>query len=391
MKKNNYFLIIFLIVFIDLMGFGIILPLLPFIAEKYQANSFVIGLISATYSFFQIISAPILGILSDRFGRKKLLMISQIGTFLGFLILFFANSIPLIFISRIIDGITGGNISIAQAYISDITDKKNRARGMGLIGAAFGLGFIFGPIIGGILSKISFSAPALAALLVSLLTIILTFFLLEETIKLNKKTQNQRYLKKSLIKEINKIFKNKNLMIIFLTFFIVNLSFSLYQTMISLYSEKKFNFGPSENGIILSYIGILVVIVQLKIMPFFIRVFKEKKLMILGIFFLFFGFLLSGFSINLFFLFISLTIIPFGSGFFNPSIQALASEMSLKEETGEIMGILQSFGALGRILGPILGGYLFLYSIYLPFYFASFIVFFAFLFNKFFLKKTNND
>jgi DHA1 family tetracycline resistance protein-like MFS transporter len=128
MRSNKALATIFLIVFIDLLGFGIILPLLPFIAQKYQANPAQIGFLTATYSFFQLLSAPILGRLSDRFGRKKILIISQLGSALGYLILAFANSLPLLFLSRIIDGATGGNISIAQAYIADVTDKKNRAR-----------------------------------------------------------------------------------------------------------------------------------------------------------------------------------------------------------------------------------------------------------------------
>ena len=143
MKNNKMLLTIFLIVFIDILGFGIILPFIPFIAKKYLASPLIIGVLTATYSFFQFIFTPILGKLSDRYGRKKLLIISQFGSMIGYLILAFANNLPLIFLSRIIDGITGGNISIAQAYIADITTKENRAKGMGLIGAAFGLGFIF--------------------------------------------------------------------------------------------------------------------------------------------------------------------------------------------------------------------------------------------------------
>ena len=141
MQKNKYALFtIFLIVFVDLLGFGIILPLLPYIAEQYHASPFTTGLLGATYSLFQLLSGPILGRLSDRYGRKKLLALSQAGSALGYLILGLSNSLPLLFMARIIDGVTGGNISIAQAFIADITTKENRAKGMGIIGAAFGLG-----------------------------------------------------------------------------------------------------------------------------------------------------------------------------------------------------------------------------------------------------------
>lgn len=192
MQKNKSLLTIFLIVFIDLLGFGIILPLLPFIAQKYLASSLTIGFLTATYSFFQFVFAPILGYLSDRFGRKKILIISQFGSMIGYFILAFANNLPLIFLSRVIDGVTGGNISIAQAYIADVTDKKNRAKGMGLVGAAFGLGFIFGPSIGGLLSKISYSVPAFLAGCFSLITILTTYFFLKETVDLKTTTYSKK-------------------------------------------------------------------------------------------------------------------------------------------------------------------------------------------------------
>ena len=183
MKQNNKPLFtIFLIVFVDLLGFGIVLPLLPYIAEKYQASPFTIGILGATYSFFQLIAGPLLGRLSDRYGRKKLLAISQAGSAIGYLILGLSNNLPLLFLARIIDGITGGNISIAQAYIADVTTKENRAKGMGIIGAAFGMGFIFGPAIGGFLAKYSYSYPGYFAMIISIITVILTIVTLPETV-----------------------------------------------------------------------------------------------------------------------------------------------------------------------------------------------------------------
>lgn len=384
MKKDKSLLIIFLIVFIDLLGFGIILPLLPFIAEKYQANSFVIGTLTATYSFFQLIAAPILGRLSDRYGRKRLLVISQLGTLIGFLLLAFAKSLPLLFLSRIIDGITGGNISIAQAYISDITTKENRAKGMGLIGAAFGLGFIFGPIIGGLLAKISYSASALAASFISFITVVLTVIFLKETINLKKATASPKT--SFNWKNLKEVLKNRLLLIIFTTFFLINFAFSLYQAILPLQTDKLFGYGPTENGILFSYIGILVVIVQLKIMPIFVAKFKERKTMIIGLYLLAVGLLMAALTKNLAVLILSVTFLPFGNGFFNPTIQALASEVSPKEEAGGVLGLLQSFGSLGRIIGPIIGGWLFLFSITFPFYLAVGLVVLSLIINKFFGK-----
>ena len=170
--------IIYLIVFVDLLGFSLILPLLPFYAETYEANPTMIGLLVASYAAAQLIGAPILGRLSDRFGRRPVLIISIFGTFIGFLILGFANSLTMLFISRLLDGFTGGNISVAQAYITDTTDEKNRTKGLGLLGAAFGLGFIIGPAIGGLLSVYGFAVPAFAAAGFSLLSLLGVIFLL---------------------------------------------------------------------------------------------------------------------------------------------------------------------------------------------------------------------
>ena len=161
--KNKPLFSIFLIVFIDMLGFGLILPLLPYYAETFGASDTVIGLLVASYAAAQLIGAPLLGRLSDRFGRRPILLISLVGTLLGFLLLGFASTLFILFAARILDGITGGNISVAQAYISDVTDSKNRAKGLGMIGAAFGLGFIIGPATGGLLSQWGYAVPAFAA------------------------------------------------------------------------------------------------------------------------------------------------------------------------------------------------------------------------------------
>ncbi|MBI2009739.1 MAG: MFS transporter [Candidatus Chisholmbacteria bacterium] len=179
---------IFFIVFLDILGFSLILPLLPFIAESFGGNPTTIGFLVASYSFFQFIAAPILGTLSDRFGRRKLLIFSQIGSALGFIILGLAHTLPLLFLSRIIDGITGGNISIAHAYIADITTPKNRAKGMGMLSAAFGAGFIIGPAVGGFLSQISFSLPAYVAAAMALITALATQLFLKETVASTQNT-----------------------------------------------------------------------------------------------------------------------------------------------------------------------------------------------------------
>jgi DHA1 family tetracycline resistance protein-like MFS transporter len=379
--KNKSLLTIFLIVFIDLLGFGIILPLLPYIAEKYQATPLMIGLLTAVYSFFQLIAAPILGRLSDRYGRKKLLVISQLGSAVGYLILGLAGNLPLLFLSRIIDGITGGNISIAQAYIADVTTKKDRAKGMGMIGAAFGLGFIFGPAIGGYLSKFSFSTPAYFATAISLLSVLATIFFLKETVDEKKSITSPKT--KLNLEEFKRVLSIYPIGILITVFFVVNLASSIQQGNFALWTQKTFNYGPAQNGWLFVYIGILAVIVQLRVLPFLTKKFSEKTILFISLIFLFLGLILVPLIPSPSFLYVSLFFLPFGFGLSNPTIQALASENVPKEEYGGTLGFLQSAGSLGRIIGPIIGGVVFeFFGKDNAFYLAGFIVLVILVYSK---------
>lgn len=378
MKTNKSLTTIFLIVFIDLLGFGIILPLLPYIAEKYQANPSTIGFLTATYSFFQLTSAPILGRLSDIYGRKKLLIISQLGSAFGYLLLGLANNLPLLFLSRLIDGITGGNISIAQAYIADVTTKDNRAKGMGLIGAAFGLGFIFGPAIGGVLSKISYSTPAYFATVISLITVLTTAFFLQETVVVKNKNHSSLKSKLSFSQFIT-VLKESPIGILIVIFFLLNFAFSIQTGIFALWTEKTFNFKPSNNGWFFTYIGILAVVFQTQLLPFVVKKFHERRILLASFFFMFLGMILIPFTFKPELLYFSLFFIPLGNGLANPTIQALASENIGKNEYGETLGMLQSGGSIGRILGPVFAGEIFqIFGKDYPHFFSAFILIIAF-------------
>jgi MFS transporter, DHA1 family, tetracycline resistance protein len=367
-KISRPLITIFLIVFIDLLGFGLILPLLPFIAERYHATPQMIGLLAATYSFFQFVSAPILGRLSDKYGRKKLLIISQFGTFVGFIILGFSTTLAMLFLSRIIDGITGGNISIAQAYIADTTDKKNRAQGMGLIGAAFGLGFVIGPVLGGYLFRYGFSVPAFFAAAISMLTMILTAIFLKESVS---KENQQAAGKQNGLSELKLLFKNNNLVRFTTVFFVLNLAFSSFQGIFALWTQKYLGWTPQQIGYMFTYIGIIAVVTQIKILPELLKRSTEIKLTMSGLTLMAVSFIWLALSKSLFSVLGANTLIVIGSGLMGPTTQALATEEVKSTEHGTTMGIFQSFASVGRILGPILGGYLFAAHPNMPFFTAA--------------------
>ncbi len=356
-NNNSRLTTIFLIVFIDLLGFGLILPLLPYIAENYNANPLVIGLLSASYSLFQFLAGPILGRLSDRYGRKKILIISQIGSVIGYLLLATANSLPLLFLSRIIDGITGGNISIAQAYMADITDKKTRAKGMGLLGAAFGLGFMLGPATGGYLSRFGFAIPALVAAIIGTITTLMTVFFLKETVNLKVSTHSPNT--KLTWDKFRLLLSKQPIGLLIIVSFLISLGFAGMQGTYAIWAQDSFNWGPSQVGSIFAYIGILSIIIQTQLLHRLITYFGEKKLLIISLPTLALGFLLLSLTHSLPLHLFANFFIVLGNSLANPTLNALATENIEPSEYGETLGVLQSAGSLGRIIGPALAGELY--------------------------------
>ncbi|MBP9670412.1 MFS transporter [Candidatus Woesebacteria bacterium] len=352
--NNRQMMTIFLVVFIDLLGFGIILPLLPYIAEKYAATPLMIGLLSGAYSLFQFIAGPILGRLSDRYGRKKLLIISQLGSMAGYVLLALAGSLPLLFISRIIDGITGGNISIAQAYMADVTTKETRAKGMGLLGAAFGIGFMFGPAIGGYLSKYGFAAPALFAAGISALSTVATTLFLTETVNVKKAKESPRTA--MTFTELKRVLKTPPISTLLIIFFLLSLGFSGMQGTYALFVQAKFGWGPTQVGYIFALIGIVAIITQIRVLSFATSNFGEYKTLVWSVLILAMGFGLIGATSYLPLFIIGNALIPLGNSLANPTLTAIATESIPPAEYGETLGLLQSSGSLGRIFGPVAAG-----------------------------------
>ena len=354
MRKK--FIILFMIVLADMIGFGLILPLLPYYAKEFGASEFIIGMLTAIYPLGQFFAAPIVGRLSDKYGRKPLLLFSVAGTFLSLLLLGFARSILVLFIARLTDGLTGGNITVAQSYISDITTSKNRSKGLGMIGAAFGIGFVFGPVLGGLLSNISYSLPAFIAAGISFINLMLIIFKLPESLDKNEAKARKRVpinldaLKKELKKPI--------IGPLLLTRLLYSFAFSMFQTTFALYSINKFNYDASQTGLILTYVGIIIVIVQGFLVGKISQKFKDQNILLTTLMIMTPSLVLWGFAPNLTFLLLILIPISFAGGVFNVTINSFLTKLVKREDIGGTLGLSNSLESLSRIFAPLLGGLL---------------------------------
>jgi MFS transporter, DHA1 family, tetracycline resistance protein len=354
MNKKQLFSII-LVVFIDLLGFSLILPLLPYYAETFKATPIVTGLLVASYAMAQLIGAPILGRLSDRYGRRPILLLSIFGTFLGFLLLGFANALWILFASRIIDGLTGGNLSIAQAYISDVTDAKNRARGLGLIGAAFGLGFIIGPAVGGLLSQWGYAVPALAAAALSLVNLALVYFWLTESLPASKRGQVGQQRPPVTLAALVTALKRPFTGSILITRFFFGLAFAIFQTIFSLYALSKYNLSAQQTGYILAYVGVLSVITQGFLVGRITNRFRDDVLIVACVALM--AISLAGWALASSVAALLLILIPtaFSGGLLNTLLSSTLTKAVAPIEVGGILGLSASVESSTRVLAPILG------------------------------------
>ncbi|HSE30241.1 MAG TPA: MFS transporter [Pyrinomonadaceae bacterium] len=407
--KRSPLIVIFTTVFIDLVGFGIVIPVLPFYAEGsiFNATPRTVGLLFASYSIMQLIFAPILGGLSDRYGRRPVLFISIIGTGIGFLILGLANTLILLFVGRILDGITGGNISTAQAYIADITTKENRAKGMGLIGAAFGLGFIFGPAIGGILSRWGIHVPFFFAAGLCFANALLLYFTLPETVTRDHPARTSAARGRGISQLVTSL-KQPRLAVVLVIYFMFVVAFSIMTTSFSLYVMFRFGYDAQHTGYIFAYVGLISVIVQGGLIGRLVKRFGELPLVVIGA---------LCFSISLFAvpyvgpaagglagLLIGGGVFALGNSLATPALTSLASKSVGENEQGTVLGVTQSVASLARAVGPSLAAllinsraahygadgqphYMSDHSLFVTFWTAAAIMFVAFLLALYFGRK----
>ncbi|MCC7205879.1 MAG: MFS transporter [Anaerolineae bacterium] len=408
---------VFVVVLIDLLGLTIIIPLMPLYAASFGASAAVIGLLGATYPLMQFIGAPILGRLSDRYGRKPVLLASQIGTLIGFLVLGFANSLPLLFLSRIIDGLSGANISTAQAIIADSTSEKTRTQGLGLLGAAFGLGFVVGPLIAFLalaLSGNNYSAPAFVAAAFSLGAVLLTAFVLKEThdpAKASAKGDKAALSAGTLFRAL--AYPGVGILIVLM--FAQQIAFGGFEQIISLFTLTRLGMDASGNAVVFVFVGVIVVMVQGYYIGKWSRRFGDRRLVLAGLALLTAGLALMAFTppqpvpwysrnaleqelnartetgqtmragetppttqlvnsdsvaaqlpaeegkgaLGLAWLLVAMIPTSIGGGILQPSINSMITKRVSADERGGILGVSASSLSAANALAPVLGGFLF--------------------------------
>jgi DHA1 family tetracycline resistance protein-like MFS transporter len=341
--------IIFLTIFVNLVGFGIIIPLLPFYAETFGASPLVIGLLFAVFSLCQLVAAPALGDLSDRYGRRPILIFSLAGTVVSFVMLALAHSVAMLFAARIVDGLSGGNISTARAYVADVTEPKDRARAYGLIGAAFGLGFILGPALSGALSGISYTAPIWAAAVLTVVATVMAWLWLPETVHRARAGTGNPF---GYLPDLMQRPAVRKILTIDLLYWA---AFATFQTTFSLFVARRFGFGVAKTGYFFAAFGILGAVIQGGLIRPVVKRLGDKPTFQLGLGFAIVGLVSAALAHSVALFAVALVPLALGIGFGHPTMSSLVSLVSRSDEQGRVQGAASAVESLGRTIGPVWG------------------------------------
>jgi len=351
--KKSPLVSILSIVFIDLIGFGMIIPILPLYALRFQATEWQIGLLLASYSFMQFLASPVLGWFSDRFGRKPVLLCSLIGSATGYILMADATSLAMLFLARILAGAAGASVGTASAYIADITPPENRSKRIGLIGAAFGIGFVLGPAIGGLLSQWSVIAPFWFAAVLSILNAVLMWIVLPEPDRHAARQRGPVNLKQTFEEA-----GSWRLGIVTITYFIAIAGFAIVTVIYPQVSHRRFELNQSQISFIFVMFGLIGAAIQGGGIGRLVKRFGDVNLAIAGFAIMAISMMmmpLAG-SVPLFLLFTAGLAV--GNSLSQPTVNAIASKGASAALQGRVLGIVQSAGSLGRVFGPVLAGFL---------------------------------
>lgn len=369
--------IIFVTTLIDMIGFGIVIPILPYFAEHFGANGFEIGLLTSVYLLMQFICTPVWGYFSDRWGRRPVILICIFASSMAYVIFGLAQSLVLILAARIIGGVFAGKFATIQAYIADVTTKENRSKGMGLFGAAFGLGFILGPSIGGILGKWGYQTPLFFAAALTAVNGIAAIFLLPESLsdENRARVQSDREGNRLNFDTLRRYAGVPVIRSVMTLSMIYNFGFSILYATFALFAEREFGFHTMETGYMFAFMGIVGAVIQGGLIGKIVRAIGEEKMIGYGLLITAAGMFAMSRSEWLWLLITASFLVSVGSALLTPALSGLVSKKSNETEQGRILGMIQSMSNLARMTGIAFGGFVFeAVSIWSPFWMSGIIL-----------------
>lgn len=360
-KANNRALaLVYATIFLDVLGLGVLIPVLPYYAQQFSADALTVGLLSAVFSIAQFISSPILGALSDRVGRRPVILCNILGSAAAYFMFGWAGTLWLLMLARVLEGITGGSVSTAQAYIADVTPPEDRMKRFGLIGAVFGVGFIIGPAFGGFLSTYGLAMPAIAAGTLCFLAAVFGYFMLPESLPVEKRVASGMTLgDANPIQQIVAALSRDSIRSILLAIFAVNVAFSALQSNFAFFTMKRFGMGPQDNAWIFVYIGSLSILIQGVVVRKLPKTWNPVTLSVVGLCGTALGLLGIAFSQERWQLFPAIAVMSLGNGSAGPMLTALVSRRVGEKEQGTVLGSTQGIISSTRIVGPLMAGYAF--------------------------------
>lgn len=382
-------LTLLLVVFIDLIGFGIVIPILPLLVTQVGGGTVLVGAIIASFSLFQFLFAPILGRFSDKYGRRPVLVLSSFLNSISYFLVFLFPQVWVLFAARMLAGIGSANISVAQAYIADSSTVHERTKTLGMMGAIFGLGFIVGPLLGGVVSQqFSISAAFLIPAVLSFLNAILIYFILPES---NRTLQKHIKIELFNLKVTREVMKPKNIAFLLLLFFFVNFALSLIIGVFSLLGQQKFGWDSRQNGMFFGLIGLSSFVTQMFLIRVLVKKISEVQMIKLGLAVFSISIVLMGLSPFVWLMILVGLATPFAVSLIMINTQAIISLESKAEEQGIVLGVAQSFGSMGMIFGPLLGGAIGSFNLSAPFVLSGFVTLAILFFGRPYLTFIHNE